>query len=98
MSMRVGLSSVVVRSREVLTSDIDGEVVMMSIRHGSYSGLDGVGSEIWNMLETPRPVSEICDILMERYDGERERIEEDVLAFLNELAADDSVAVVDGDR
>ena len=90
----VDMTSVVVRSQEILASDIDGEIVMMSIREGTYSGLDATGSEIWDLLENPRPVSEICEILMERYNVERERCQEDVLAFLNDMASDESIKVV----
>ena len=80
----VNLNSRVARSEEVLTSEVDGEVVMMSIEHGTYSGLDAIGSEIWGLLENPRRVSEICDRMMERYDVERGQCEKDVLAFLND--------------
>lgn len=91
---RVNLSSLVVRSKEIIASDIDGEVVMMSIEHGTYSGLDAIGSVIWDMLEISRRVSEICDDLMELYDVDRERCQEDVLAFLNDLASDETIKVV----
>lgn len=94
MSAKIELSTVVVQSKEVLVSEIDGEVVMMSIEHGTYSGLDAIGSEIWRLLESPRRVSEICGIMLERYDVERKQCEEDVLAYLNDLASDDTIRVV----
>lgn len=91
---KVDLSSIVVQSKEVVASDIDGEVVMMSIAQGTYSGLDAIGSEIWEMLETPHRISQICEVLMERYDVERERCQEDVLALLNDLASDETINVL----
>jgi hypothetical protein len=93
-SAKINLSSVVVQSKKVLASGIDGEVVMMGIEHGTYSALDAMGSGIWDILKDPRPVSEICEILMERYEVERERCEEEVLAFLNDLASDGTIEVV----
>jgi hypothetical protein len=95
MNGQVGLSTVVVRSEKVLASDIDGEIVMMSVEHGTYSGLDSIGSEIWSLLENPRRVSEIRDIMMKRYDVQQEQCEEDILAYLNDLASDDTIKVVD---
>jgi len=92
---RVDLNSRVARSEEVLTSEVDGEVVMMSVERGTYSGLDAIASEIWGLLENPRRVSEICDRMMERYDVERGQCERDVLAFLNDLASDDTIRVVE---
>jgi hypothetical protein len=91
---KVDLSSVVVQSKKVLASAIDGEVVMMSIEAGTYSALDAIGSVIWDILKEPRSVSDICEILMERYEVERDRCEEEVLAFLKGLASDETIEVV----
>lgn len=91
---KVDLSSVVVQSKKILASAIDGEVVMMSIEAGTYSALDAIGSVIWDILKEPRSVSDICEILMERYEVERDRCEEEVLAFLNGLASDEIIEVV----
>lgn len=90
----VDLNSRVARSEDVLTSEVDGEVVMMSVEHGTYSGLDGIGSEIWRLLDAPLRVSEICDEMMERYDVERDVCEKDLLAFLNDLASDETIRIV----
>jgi len=95
MGNRVDLNTRVARSEEVLTSEVDGEVVMMSIEEGTYSGLDGIGSEIWRLLGSPLKVSDICDAMMARYDVERDVCEKDVLAFLNDLASDNTIRVVE---
>ena len=87
----------VIRSDEVLTSEVDGEVVMMSIDNGTYSGLDAIGSKIWELLEKPITVSEICDIMEARYDVERDVCEKDVLSFLEDLASDSTIQVMDTD-
>jgi hypothetical protein len=92
----VDLDTTIARSEEILTSDLDDELVMMSIEQGTYSGLDAIGTEIWRLLESPRKVSEICDEMMARYDVERDVCEKDVLAFLNDLASDNTIQVVDG--
>ena len=90
----VDLNSRVARSEEVLATEVDGEVVMMSIEQGNYSGLDGIGSEIWQLIERPLRVSEICQKMMERYDVDRDVCEKDVLVFLNDLASDDTIQIV----
>jgi hypothetical protein len=95
MNRQIDLSTIVVRSGEVLASEIDGEVVLMNIEHGTYSGLDTIGSEIWKLLENPRQVPEICRIMSERYDVEQKQCEEDVLGYLNDLASDTTIKVVD---
>ena len=92
------LDSQVARSDEVLTSEVDGEVVMMSIEEGTYSGLDAIVSKIWQLLDKPLKVSEICDIMMSRYDVKRDDCEKDVLTFLNDLASDNTIQVIESIR
>ena len=90
----VELNSRIARSREVVSTEVDGEVVMMSVEQGNYSGLDGIGSEIWHLLESPLRVSDICDQMMARYHVEKDVCEKDVLTFLNDLASDDTIRVL----
>ncbi|HCY84773.1 MAG TPA: lasso peptide biosynthesis PqqD family chaperone [Desulfobacteraceae bacterium] len=90
----VDLETTVVCSTEVVSTKVEGEVVMMSIEQGTYSGLDAIGSEIWRLLEKPISVSEICKAMTARYDVEKEQCEKDVLAFLNDLASDDTIQIV----
>ena len=90
----IGLDSTISPSEDLVSSDLDGEIVMMSIENGEYYGLDEIGSRIWTLLEEPKKVSELCDILLEEFEVEREQCEEEVLAFLNEMASDDLIHIV----
>lgn len=90
----VDLSSVVAISDDLVCSDMDGEIVMMSVDNGEYYGLDEIGSRVWTLLDAPRQVSELCGTLLEEFDVEREQCERDVLAFLNEMAEDGLVNIV----
>jgi hypothetical protein len=40
-------ATIVSRGPSVLTAEVDGEIVMMSIKQGRYFGLDDIGSDIW---------------------------------------------------
>jgi hypothetical protein len=75
----------VTQDKEPIAASVDDEIVMLSARAEAYFGFDGVGSEIWNMIEQPRRVSEICAGLIANYDVEARTCENDVLKFLNEL-------------
>jgi hypothetical protein len=77
----LNLDSIVARSDGVVTSNLDGEVIMMSIDKGKYYGLDAIASQIWELLETPRLIKALCDKLLPQYDVERQQGEQDVLAF-----------------
>jgi len=93
--MHVRLDSVVVRDSEPIATTIDDEVVMLSPRAQAYFGLGTVGSEIWNAIEQPRRVDEICAGLLEQFDIEAETCRREVLAFLNDLVERGLARVVD---
>ena len=86
--------SIVARGEDLLVSEVDGDVVMMSVEQGVYSGLNTIGSAIWRLLEHPKCVSDLCDRLMERYDVDRHRCEQDVIGFLNDLVSNDTIRIV----
>jgi Coenzyme PQQ synthesis protein D (PqqD) len=94
--MTVGLDSVVVQEDEPVAAEVDGEVVMLSERAGAYFGLDGVGSEIWKLIAQPRRVSELCQLLAQHYDVDRETLTREVTSFLDELLARRLVRLLDG--
>ena len=81
----INLDTTLSRITDVVSAEIGEETVMLSIEHGMYYGMDEIGSLIWELLEQPRQVSEICDSLLARFDVERETCENEVLAFLNRL-------------
>jgi hypothetical protein len=91
----IGPDTVVTQIEELVSSDLDGETVMMSVKNGKYYGMDAIGSRIWTLIKHPRSVSELCDILLEEFDVDRERCEKDVLVFLNKLAEDNLVKIID---
>jgi hypothetical protein len=79
------------RSPSVLTAEVDGEIVMMSIEHGRYFGLDDIGSDIWKRLEEPCSFAELIDRLITDYDSDRTTIAADVRTLLGQMAAQDVV-------
>ena len=84
----------VVATGEQISADLGDEAVILGVRTGSYYGLDQVGLVIWNLLQTPRAVSDIRDAVLEEYEVEREVCEQDLLAFLNDLTAKSLIDVV----
>jgi hypothetical protein len=85
--------STVVAAKDQVSSDLGGEVAILDLKAGVYYGLDAVGARIWSLIEEPRTVNEIRDILLEEYDVEPERCERDLLALLRRLADEGLVEV-----
>ena len=77
--------SVVVAATEQIASDLAGQEIILNLKSGVYYGLNSVGTRIWNLLQQPRSVREIRDALVARYDVDRERAENDLIALLQKL-------------
>jgi len=84
-------ATVISRSPSVLTAEVDGEVVMMSIEQGRYFGLDDIGSDIWNRIDPPCSFAALIDRLVADYEADRTTIAADVQALLGRMAAQDVV-------
>lgn len=84
--------TVVRRVPDLETRDMDGESVMMSIERGKYYGMDPVGSRIWELLDSPRSVSSLCDVLVEEFDIDRTQCMVQVIEFLERLSSERLIA------
>jgi hypothetical protein len=82
---QITLTSTIKRNPELISSDVDGEKVMMSIENGEYFGLDTVGSRIWELIELPIIVYDLIQILLDEFDVDQAECEVDTLEFLNQL-------------
>ena len=90
----IDMMTVVTHGNEHIATEIDSRVVMMSVEQGKYYGLDSVGSRIWNLLEQPRRIMEVCAIIQDEFAVERETCERDVLEFIDRLVAVNLLRVV----
>jgi hypothetical protein len=84
-------STIISRSPSVLTAEVDGEVVMMSIEQGQYFGLDDIGSDIWKRIEPPCSFAALIDGLAVDYEADRATILTDVHSLLLRMAEQDVV-------
>jgi hypothetical protein len=82
-----------VAAKDQASSDLGGEMAILDLKAGVYYGLDAVGARIWSLIQEPRTVNEIRDILLEEYEVEPEHCERDLLALLRRLADEGLVEV-----
>jgi hypothetical protein len=90
----LSLQATVVATPNHSSADLGAEVAILDLDAGIYYSVDRVGSRIWELLQEPRTVAEICQTLRERYDVSADRCEIDVLAFLTRLVDVGLVTVV----
>jgi hypothetical protein len=84
---RPSLASTVRLADDVLFQDLNGEAVLLNLKTGIYFGLDRVGTRVWQLLaDHPTPAA-VIGPLLDEFDVERERCEQDVLSLLTDLAA-----------
>lgn len=84
--MSVGLDTTLNRNDELLHASVGAEeCVMMSIEAGSYYGLNAVGSRIWELLESPKTVGQLCRQICEEFDVDAQTCEAAVVIFVDDL-------------
>ena len=82
----ISAETVVARRAEPLTAAVDDDLVMLDPRRSTYYGLDRVGRRVWDLLDRPRSVDELCAALQDEFSVDAERCRADVLAFLEQLS------------
>jgi hypothetical protein len=81
---------------QVIGQDISGTLVLLNIPNGQYYSLNELGGRVWALCDGIRTVSDIIDLIRDEYEAPVERIQDDVMALLRELAEEHLVDV--GDR
>lgn len=64
---------------------VDESLIMMHAESKFYLNLTGSGGRIWELLESPRSVSDLCETLGREFEIEPEAARSEVLAFLDQL-------------
>ena len=89
------LSSRVVAGPNQISCDLGGEAAILQLTSATYYSLDPVGARIWSLLEHPIEVRGLRDRLLTEYEVAPDRLERDLLALLEELAAAALIEVLD---
>lgn len=89
------LNSTIVRSSNHVSTNLSGEVVILGLQSEEYFGLKDVGARIWDIIQEPKTVKEVLEVLLKEYEVELERCERDLLALLQELANEGLIEVKD---
>ncbi len=76
-----------VRNSKTISGRLHDELVMMDIAQGKYFSLNQVATRIWDLIEKPRILEEICAILIDEYDVDPVQCMESVEEHLENMAA-----------
>lgn len=78
-------TTIVKRSERQVAANLDGEVAILDLDKGLYFGLQNVGAHVWETLQEPRSVTEICTSVVAHFEVEPDICRMDVMKFLVEL-------------
>lgn len=81
----ISSKALIERTNDIVSSEIDGETVMMSIEQGKYYGMDSIGSRIWELIEKPILLSDLCNTLTSEFQVNEATCSEDVTSFIEQL-------------
>jgi len=80
--------SLIKRSDDLIDAEVDNEVVLLNITQGTCYGFNRIGSRIWQLLDTPTSIGDLCATLLTEYKVDPSACERQVLDLLEELRAE----------
>ena len=80
------------RAKAVVARNVAGETLVLPVRGdvgdlACFYGFNGTGTTIWEALEKPRNLKDLCDAIDRKHDVNRRQAEEDVALFLREICS-----------
>lgn len=88
-------TNVVAQEPGNVVSDMNGEIVMLSIQQGNYYNLGEMGGVIWSKINEPTLISKLIKDLTDEYDVSPLECEEQVMSFLDHLVKEHLITVQD---
>ena len=82
---RFGPEDKLIRTQEMLSTELDQETVLMSIDAGAYYGLAGTARSVWEKLATPLTFSALVDTLVQEYKITPEACAAELQPFLETM-------------
>lgn len=85
-----------VRTDDHISTNLDGEEVILHSGSERYFGLNEVGTRLWELLEEPRTIDELVATVREEFDVSEEQAHRDIESFIGDLEEADLIRTSDG--
>jgi hypothetical protein len=72
------------RNPEICAAELDGEMCLFNPENAEYLNLNGTGSCIWNLLDTPSQLDDLISELQQRYAVDSDTCRSETEAFVAE--------------
>ena len=93
MTQLISLKTVVVASKQNVSCALGEEAAILHVGKGAYYGLDPVGARIWKLLEEPRLVEDLRAAILDEYDVDSAKCENDLLNLLKQLHSEGLIEI-----
>ena len=88
-------TSKISRNIDVVSTQIDNDLVMMKPDDNLFFGVNTVGTSIWTLLENNTlPLGTLCEMIHKDYDVDATQCVHDVTAFVEAMIAEKLLFVV----
>ena len=91
------MNAVVSRGQNMICTETDDGVVILDIESGKFFQLNRTASRVWNLLEQPIPMPDLCNRLERDFAVDSQTCAEDVSSFISQLA-ESGLITVDGSQ
>lgn len=82
-----------INTTKIVHDTIDGEVIIISLDTGNYYSLNAVSKDIWSCIKKNAMISEIVHEIIEKYNGNPDEIEEDIIRLLADLEQEELIVL-----
>jgi hypothetical protein len=79
------LDTVISASPDQVACDLDEEIVILNLKDGVYYGLNPIAARVWRIVQEPRKVEEIRDMLLWEFDVDKEQCTQDLIELIGQL-------------
>ena len=93
MDAPLSLQTTVIVSSQQISCPLGDEAAILNMKNSVYYGMNPVGATVWNLLKQPKTIAEIRDAIIEEYEVEEKRCEQDLLTLLEEMRSEGLIEV-----
>lgn len=86
-------STISISESRFIGSKIGDELMLMDLNSGNYINLNEVGTVIWEQIQEPKTVSQICEVLLAKFDVKESLCQSTTIDYLQRLANDNYINI-----
>lgn len=74
-----------IQNKDTISGKLHDERVMLDIEKGKYFSLNPVAARIWEILEEPLEIDELCNLLLKEYDVDLKQCKFETEEYIREM-------------